>query len=176
MHHLPVKRTGISHNSVVMIKINVSVVIAVLRGKLRLKELHLIIDCYRLPCILQTLQDEVKALQTQMDYAQDFVDGLLTDATPETDTSSVTRPLQNIVDRHTKLCDKLDKLLAQMESGSQQLQNFQVHMQEYFYVEFNSTFCYDTSYDISCFRYLYYHVGCSIFIYYFSLSNCNYYN
>ncbi len=77
-------------------------------------------------CLFQSLQDEVRSLDPQVDYVKDQADSLVTDAAPDVDTSAIIAETQAITDTYNKLNSKIDELLGEIEQGSEAVGDFQV--------------------------------------------------
>ena len=75
--------------------------------------------------LFQGLQDEVQSLQPQLDYLQDFVDSLITDADTSVDTRPILASRDDLVGRHEVLERELEDLVVEMENASQSVAEWQ---------------------------------------------------
>ncbi|KAI8481243.1 hypothetical protein Bbelb_410460 [Branchiostoma belcheri] len=79
---------------------------------------------------LKNLQSEVADLQSKIDYAKDFGEGVLADAPEGTDSSLIRGPLEAAKDRCEKLSSRIDELCGELESGLHELNQFQNNLRD----------------------------------------------
>ncbi|XP_019645075.1 PREDICTED: microtubule-actin cross-linking factor 1-like [Branchiostoma belcheri] len=78
----------------------------------------------------KNLQSEVADLQSKIDYAKDFGEGVLADAPEGTDSSLIRGPLEAAKDRCEKLSSRIDELCGELESGLHELNQFQNNLRD----------------------------------------------
>ncbi|XP_035657737.1 microtubule-actin cross-linking factor 1-like [Branchiostoma floridae] len=79
---------------------------------------------------LKNLQSEVADLQSKIDYAKDFGEGVLADAPEGTDSSLIRGPLEAAKDRCEKLSSRIEELCGELESGLHELNQFQNNLRD----------------------------------------------
>ena len=75
---------------------------------------------------MQSIQEDVSGLQSQLDYLDALADGIDVDVVDAADPSSLHDDIALIKDKQQNLQSELGELLSEMETGSQVVDEFQV--------------------------------------------------